>query len=509
MLYCNLKGWRFVLAKDNFFRNSFILTASNMTTGLLGFAFSIYLSKTLGAEGIGLYNLVMPVYNLFICLMTAGIVAALSKVSSVYYERREINNLTKTINSIAIFNIIWSILIGVIVFFAAPLIGKYGIKDVRTINAIKVTCPAMVFISLSNILKGYFLGLSKIKIPALIDIFEKAMRIVTISFLVYAFSTNNLTTLVTLAYVSLAIGELQSLILLFFYYRRCVSKLPKSNKKADSRPQLLFNVLVISLPLCLNGFLNNIFSTLSTLIVPRRLIVAGFSYSEALAIIGKYTGMACTLIALPLIVVGSINSLLIPDLSQSLSRGDNYFAALRIRKVMKIAFLLGLSTTIICSLIPYELGNLFYSRNDLGNYIFTASLSAPIFFTSSTMFGILNGLNKQGIILRNSLIIAFIDLICLFIFTSIPSINIYGYSLSLFITSSVSLLINFYEVKKEINVDISLINIIIFALLALLTFMILNIIIKKFLFPLNTVEILLVVATTFLIFTYYSSFGET
>ena len=176
---------------------------------------------------------------------------------------------------------------------------------------------------------------------------------------------------------------------------------------------------------------------------------------------------------------------------------------------MKIAFLLGLSTTIICSLIPYELGNLFYSRNDLGNYIFTASLSAPIFFTSSTMFGILNGLNKQGIILRNSLIIAFIDLICLFIFTSIPSINIYGYSLSLFITSSVSLLINFYEVKKEINVDISLINIIIFALLALLTFMILNIIIKKFLFPLNTVEILLVVATTFLIFTYYSSFGET
>ena len=497
------------MAKDNFFRNSFILTASNITTGLLGFAFSIYLSKTLGAEGIGLYNLVMPVYNLFICLMTAGIVAALSKVSSVYYERREINNLTKTINSIAIFNIIWALFIGIIVFFCAPLIGKYGINDVRTINAIKVTCPAMVFISLSNILKGYFLGISKIKIPALIDIFEKGMRIITISFLVYAFSTNNLTTLVTLAYVSLAIGELQSLILLFFYYRRCVSKLPKSNKKADSRAQLLFNVLVISLPLCLNGFLNNIFSTLSTLIVPRRLIVAGFSYSEALSLIGKYTGMACTLIALPLIVVGSINSLLIPDLSQSLSRGDNYFASIRIKKVMKIAFLLGLSTTVICSLIPYELGNLFYGRDDLGNYIFMASLSAPIFFTSSIMFGFLNGLNKQGVILRNSLIIAFIDLICLFVFTSIPSINIYGYSLSLFITSSICLLINLYEVKKEINVDICLINIIIFVLLSVLTFLILNIIIKKFLFPLNTLEILLVVVVTFIIFIYYSHFGET
>ena len=175
----------FNLAKDNFFRNSILLTASNITTGLLGFAFSIYLSKVLGAEGIGLYNLVMPIYNLFICLMTAGVVAALSTVSAVYNEKGESNNLTKTVNSVAIFNIIWAIFIGVLVFFLAPIIGEHGVNDIRTINAIKVTCPAMIFIALSNILKGYFLGTSKIKVPALIDIFEKAMRIVTITLLVY------------------------------------------------------------------------------------------------------------------------------------------------------------------------------------------------------------------------------------------------------------------------------------------------------------------------------------
>ncbi|MBP1888972.1 stage V sporulation protein B [Clostridium moniliforme] len=496
------------MEKDNFFKNSFMLTASNITTGLLGFAFSIYLSKILGAEGIGLYNIIMPIYNLFICLMTAGIVAALSKVSAVYSERNETNNLTKTINSVALFNIIWALLIGVLVFFLAPLISKYGINDIRTINAIKVTCPAMVFISLSNILKGYFLGVSKIKVPALIDIFEKGMRIITITILVYAFSTNNLTTLVTLAYVSLAIGEFQSLVLLFIYYRKCIKKLPKSNVKADGRAQLLFNVLIISLPLCINGFLSNIFATLSTLIVPRRLLVAGFSYVEALSLIGKYTGMAVTLIGIPLIVVNSINSLLIPDLSQSLSRGDSYEASVRIKKVMKISFLLGLSTTVICSLIPYELGNLFYSRNDLGSFIFMASLAAPIFFTSSIMFGVLNGLNKQGIIVRNSFIIALIEVICLFIFTSIPNINIYGYSITLFITSSFSILLNLHEVKKEIRIDISLTNVVIFILLSILTFLILNIFIKRFLYPLNTFETLFVILITFLIFIYYSKFGE-
>ena len=71
----------------------------------------------------------------------------------------------------------------------------------------------MVFIALSNILKGYFYGTSKITVPAIIDISEKAMRIITIALLIYMFKAQTLTSIVTLAYVSLAIGELQSLII--------------------------------------------------------------------------------------------------------------------------------------------------------------------------------------------------------------------------------------------------------------------------------------------------------
>ncbi|MBM6839769.1 oligosaccharide flippase family protein, partial [Clostridium saudiense] len=111
-----------------------------------------------------------------------------------------------------------SIVIGILVFILAPYISEYGVKDMRTLNAIRVTCPAMVFISLSNILKGYFYGTSKITVPAFIDILEKAMRIITIALLIFIFKANTLSSLVTLAYVSLAIGELQSLLLLYAYY---------------------------------------------------------------------------------------------------------------------------------------------------------------------------------------------------------------------------------------------------------------------------------------------------
>ena len=495
------------MEKDIFFKNSIFLTAANITTGILGFIFSIYLNSLAGPEGMALYGLVMPVYNLFICLMTAGIIAAISQRSAIYSSKGEYNNLFKTINSVAFFNIIWSIVIGFLVFFLSPYISQYGIKDSRTLNAIKVTCPAMVFIALSNILKGFFYGTSKITFPAIVDIFEKAMRIITITLLIYVLKAQSLSSIVTLAYVSLALGELQSLLLLFFYYKYTKKRLPSSREIPESRVQLIFNVLIISLPLCLNGFLGNVFSTISTLIVPRQLVASGLDYNSALNLIGRFNGMALTIVTFPLIVVNSINTLLVPDLSQTISNGDYYNASKRIKTILKIAFLLGMATTVICQLIPDSLGQMFFKRGDLGLYIRLSSLSAPIFFVANTMFGILNGLNRQSIILRNAIIISITEILCLYFFTSIPSINIFSYVITIFITSTLGLIINLYEVKKHIELNLSIFNIIIFTLTGILIYLMLSLFANRLLAGLFISKNIIIIALTFAIFAYLSRFG--
>ena len=80
------------------------------------------------------------------------------------------------------------------------------------------------------------------------------------------------------------------------------------------------------------------------------------------------------------------------------------------------------------------------------------------------MFGILNGLNRQSIILRNSIIISITEILCLYIFTAIPSINIFSYVITIFITSTLGLVINLHEVNKHVELNLSLFNIIIFGL---------------------------------------------
>ena len=488
--------------KNSFYRNTFILTMSNITVGILGFVFSIYMSKVLGAEGMALYNLVMPIYNLFIAVMTAGVIASISKISAIYTATDDFGNLSKTIRTVSLFNLIWALIIGLIVFFLAPFLGNTIIKDSRTVQAIMITCPAMIFIALSNILKGYFYGTSKLMVPAFIDILEKALRIFIIAGLIYFLNAKSLSSLVTVAYIALCIGELQSLILLFIYYKKITKSMKTTPKKREGRLQLLANVLVVSLPLCLTGFLNNIFYTISALIVPRRLVFAGFEYSVALSMIGKYTGMALMIVTFPAVIIGSLNTLLIPDLSQTMSKGNYYAAAKRVRDVLKLVFLIGIGTTIICQVIPNSLGEMFYSRTDLGNYIKAASLAAPVMFLSATMYGILNGLGKQTILLRNTVITELIEILLLFILTGIPSINVYGYVISSLVVHSVSLIVNLYEVNKSIELNISLINILIFILIGVFAYYSLNII-SSFLLNFNIIiKNMLVIFLTFSLFVF-------
>lgn len=444
------------MQKDTFARESSILIISNLTTGVFGFIFSIILSKKLGAEGMGLYGIIMPVYDLFICLICGGIITAISRVSSVYFFKKDFCNLNGTIDSIMSFDLVWAIMISVMVFSFSPLISKYIIKDTRALHALLIMCPAMVFIAISSIFKGYFYGCSKAKIPAIIDICEKAMRVIIFVSISYFISTATISSTVSAAYTTLTCGEFISVILLYVFYKLYNKNITCQDKHKVDRLQLFFDVIVISFPLCLNGFLSTAIGTVSTLMLPRRLVSCGMDYSAALSLIGKFTDMALIIPIFPIIIVNSICTILIPDLSKN-TNNKNYFAIEeRIGSVLRISLLLGLSSLAVCICIPDSLGVFFFNRNDLGPYIAFISLSAPLLYVAVTSNAILNGLGKQNVLLKNSLIISIENLFLIYVLSGISSINIYGYGISLFATALTLLFLNFHEIKKQCFISFSL-----------------------------------------------------
>jgi stage V sporulation protein B len=462
------------MQNDKFVRESSILIISNLTTGVFGFIFSIILSKKLGAEGMGLYGLIMPIYDLFICLICGGIITAISKISSIYFYKKDFSNLNGTIDAIMSFDIIWAIIIAVMVFSFSPFISKYIIKDARALHALQIMCPAMIFIAMSSIFKGYFYGCGKAKIPAMIDILEKAMRVIIFFSISYFISRATINSTVSAAYTTLTCGEFISIILLYVFYKLNRKKMTSQVDHKVDKLQLLFDVFVISFPLCLNGFLSTAIGTISTLILPRRLVSCGMDYSAALSLIGKFADMALIIPVFPVIIINSICTILIPDLSRNISN-KNYFAIdERIGGVLRISLLLGLSALAVCICIPDSLGMLFFGRADLGPYIAFIALSAPILYVATTSNAILNGLGKQNVLLKNSLIISIENLFLIYALSGITSINIYGYGIALFTTALTLLLLNFYEIKKQCFISFSLSEALTYIFIFVLVFLILS-----------------------------------
>lgn len=490
------------MKSSSFYKDTFILTLSNLITGILGFMFSITLSCELGPEGVGLYGLIMPVYNLFICLISGGMVAAISRISAIYYAKNDIPNMYKSVKSASIFDFIWSLIVVTIFFANTKFFSTSIIKDTRTLKSLMIICPAMIFIAQSSILKGYFYGTSNVKGPALIDIFEKAVRITILVISSKLILNVNIEDKLFTAYLALTIGEFLSLFFLYLLYRKDKKNKIMRYSSCEDYIQLLFDILSISFPLCINGFLSTALSAASSLLMPRRLIAAGIEYGAALSVIGKFTGMALTIVFFPTIVINSISVILIPDLSKSLIKKDYWMLEKRISEVIQISLILGVSALIISIGIPDSLGKMFYKRNDLGKYIKFIALSAPLTYVSATTFSILNGLGRQKIILRNSLIISLQEIVLIYFFLGLPKINIYGYGISIIFTGITSLCLNMREIRKNVSIKFNMANLLTLAIWEILVYFILNVlnsIIPGTLFVLkNTVLILGVFALSLL-----------
>lgn len=491
---------------DKFYKNSAILTLSNFVTGFIGFAFSIVLSKKLGAEGLGLYGLIMPVYSLLICLTADGLITAVSKTCAVYNSKKDYRNLHRTVKVAVCFMGLWSISVAILVFINASNISTFFIKDTRATDALKILSPALIFIPMSAIFKGFFYGFEKFTIPAGIDILEKCIRITILLATMSILALNDVKGAVTVAYFALAIGEAISLLMLLTAFKFFSKKLAPIKTKVKNPLQLLVDILVISSPLCLNGFLSSILNTASTLILPRRLIITGMSYDHALELIGKFIGMSLTTVNLPFIIVGSMMTVLIPDMSLSLSKKDLWSTEKRISQVLKISYLVGLGTLIVSLCIPQKLGMLFYSRTDLGTMIKAAGICSFISYASSASFGILNALGKQNVNLKNSIIVSSEGLILVFILTGIPSLNIYGYGIAIILTSITGLFLNLFEIRKTCEIRFSLKKALLYTIFGFIGYFVMQLI--STLIPDNLIvfDVLISTGVCFVLIFYLSKF---
>lgn len=444
------------MSKKSFIGGTIILVIAGLIVRILGFFYRIYLSNLIGAEGMGLFGLISPVYSLVILTLTSGISIAVSQMVAAENARGHDVNLKRITRCALLIVCTAGIIVSVIMYLFAGFIVDTVLKDSRTYYSLILLIPCIPVIAAASAIKGYFYGLQDVTPTAVSQIVEQLVRIGLVLAAASYFVDLGIEYACAVAVAGMSIGEIANLAVVYIVYTRKNKQVIKSRNGLMRKRTIITNIMKISLPVSFNRFITSIMSATESILIPRRLLAGGLDYSSSIAEFGRLTGMTMPLLFFPSIVTSSLSTTLVSALSEAMSVKNYRSVNYRISKSIQLSFIMGFIFAAIFFAYPHEIGNLFYKRENIGELLKVMSFTCVFMYLQQTLLGVLNGLGKQGISLRNSVIGYLIRIS--FVYYAIPLWGINGYVWGILTSSVVVCILNLSSVMRTTGMNLDLGN---------------------------------------------------
>lgn len=146
------------MKKKLFIRNALILTLCSLFLSALGMVFRIYQSNLIGAEGMGLLQLLLSVYYFATNIAVSGLNLAVTRLVSESTASGSGVSVRKILRKCFGICLLFGLTAGAALFFGAPVIGEWWLGDVRTVDSLRVLAVGLPFLSVSCCVRGYFLA---------------------------------------------------------------------------------------------------------------------------------------------------------------------------------------------------------------------------------------------------------------------------------------------------------------------------------------------------------------
>ncbi len=422
--------------RERFIKSTIVLIIGGLVTKLLGMVIRIITTRLIGLRGIGLYMLIMPTYGLFITIATLSLPVAISKL--VAENKRNNKNVILGIIPIAM---IINIFFMIIVIILAKPISSILLQNKSLCTPILAMSITLPFITLSNIIRGYFFGKERMIPHVTSNIIEQLIRIgliigITSKLLEYGL----IITITGLIFLNI-ISELLSIIILIFFVPKKIT-ITKQDILPDKNN--LKDIFKISIPTTTGRIISSISTFIEPIIITYVLLKTGYTAEKITTEYGIISGYVFPLVMMPQFLSSAIANALLPTISKYHASNNYKQIKKALKKAIGLSLIIGIFSTTILTIFPKESLKLVFNTTKGTNYLLIA---APIFlltYIESPILSTLQAINKADIILKSSLIGAIIKSIVLF-FTLYLNIKMYALLISILIQY---LLIIIYQYKK-------------------------------------------------------------
>ena len=433
------------VGRQSFVKGALILLIASVLVRIIGFVYQVIIIRLISTEGIGIFNMIYPLYITAMVLVTAGFPPAVAK--SVAEEIARNNRATvENILGTAVTTLLLIASCGsLILVLCAPLILRHIYSDPRVIPSFLILLPSLLMIAVSSTIKGFFQGMQDMRPTALNQLIEQIVRVLSGIGLVRLILPYGLTWATVGLAASVLLSELAGLIYLFYCFKR-YSRTIRLLVRPDIK--ILGKLFAFGIPITVTRVVATIVNSCEASLIPRQIMRAGSSLSQAASFYGELTGVAFTLLMIPSTLSFSLSTSLLPAVSEAQSRNQKELLSHRASYALGITLIAGVPCAIILFNWGAVITRLLFNADQAGYLLRLLSLGSLFLYLSQTTSGILQGTGCVRSIFVNTLVAGFLRLAGIFLFGSHAVYGVAGIALSFVASFVILALLNLIVIQR-------------------------------------------------------------
>ncbi len=429
------------MKNNKFIKSTIILIIGGFITKILGMIIKIALTRSIGTDGISLYMLVLPTFNLFITLCNLGVPIAITKLVS---EKKKSSK--KIIIPTTYLILVYNLFLIFIIIIISPYLSKNLLHNSNTYYPLIAIGTTLPFIAISSIIKGYFFGKENVLPCTLSNIIEQLTRLILTIFVVSYMTKFGIVKAVTTVVLINIISEGVSIIVLTLFLPK--EKIKKDDLKKDN--SLLKEIFGISIPTTTSRLIGSITYFLEPIILTNILKYTGYTTDYITLEYGIINGYVYPLLLLPSFFTLAISSAILPVISNSYSNNNKIYAKKKLKQAITFSLLIGIPCTLLFILVPDKLLKLVYNTNLGINYIRITSIFFLLHYIQAPLTSTLTGIGLSKEAMKGTLYGGIIKILSLIIF-SLLKIGLWSLIISSILNIVIVTIHHIYHVKKKID----------------------------------------------------------
>lgn len=453
-------------SSEKFLKGTFILTIASFVVKVIGSLNWIFVSRILGGEGIGLYQMAFPIYFFAMTVSQAGVPVAISIITAERVALKDIYGARRVFRISMLLMLLTGIIFSLLTYFSARwLIDLQFIRDPRAYMSVVALAPTVFFVTFLASSRGYLQGWQRMTPTAVSQIVEQIFRVITMIVLADLLMPWGLDYAAAGASLGALAGAVTGLIVLVYFHIKLnrdiertygVELQPSSQSKQEPTFSIIKRIFKLALPVSAASIMLPVVSNLDLMIVPQRLEVAGYSVRQATELFGYLTGMAVPLVNLATILTASLAVSIVPAISEARALKDTSRIFRQTAAAVRISNFVCFPAFVIVFFLATPISSLIYNAPGAGPAVMISAVSIILLGLHQVSTGVLQGLGHTTIPMVNMILAAAAKVALNWTLTAMPALGIMGAAWATAADMGVAAFINLYFIYKYIGYKIEL-----------------------------------------------------